>query len=128
MIGLSAVLHNVIYCICIRTRQWPRYRSLPEGTLEGEGLYLIVYPESSPNTDGTYLFTLHMIMIPLSVSCAILYCTVTYCTVLYCTVTYGNLLNYTVTYCTVLYWSVTYCVRLYNWDGQMTGIGTRGGI
>ena len=26
-------------------------RAKPEGTPEGEGLYLTVYPESSPNTD-----------------------------------------------------------------------------
>ena len=29
----------------------PSSEGVPEGTPEGEGLYLTVYPESSPNTD-----------------------------------------------------------------------------
>ena len=52
-----------VYCIRIRTRrgiygqiyitlclkEFPRAK--PEGTPEGKGLYLTMYPKSSPNTD-----------------------------------------------------------------------------
>ena len=36
---------NITLCL----KEFPRAK--PEGTLEGKGLYLTVYPESSPNTD-----------------------------------------------------------------------------
>ena len=36
--------------IALRLRKFPRAK--PEGTPEGEGVYLTVYPESSPNTDS----------------------------------------------------------------------------
>ena len=36
---------NITLCL----KEFPRAK--PEGTPEGEGIYLTVYPESSPNTD-----------------------------------------------------------------------------
>ena len=41
------------YCIRIRARCSQRKK--PKGTPEGEGLYLTVYPESSPNKDSILL-------------------------------------------------------------------------
>ena len=37
--------------IPLRLKEFLR-RAKPEGTPEGEGVYLTVYPESSPNTDS----------------------------------------------------------------------------
>ena len=37
---------NIPLCL----KEFPREK--PEGTPEGEGVYLTVYPESSPNTDS----------------------------------------------------------------------------
>ena len=39
--------YTVKYTLCLK--EFPRAK--PEGTPEGKGLYLIVYPELSPNTD-----------------------------------------------------------------------------
>ena len=43
-----------IYHIRIKTRQgiYRKMYTLMEGTPEGEGVYLTIYPELSPNTDS----------------------------------------------------------------------------
>ena len=62
ILNLSISYFIIIYCIRIRTRRGGytvKYNPLPEevpeseaeGTPEGNGLYLTVYPETSPNTD-----------------------------------------------------------------------------
>ena len=59
-------LLKTLYCIRIRTRQGMREcpRAKPEGTPEGGGLYLTVYPESSPNTGSITFLRIIMLMIP----------------------------------------------------------------
>ena len=41
---------NIRSNIPLRLKEFPRAK--PEGTPEGKGVYLTVYPESSPNTDS----------------------------------------------------------------------------
>ena len=41
-----------------------KYSPLPEGTPEGGGLYLTVYPESSPNMGSISFLRIIMIMMP----------------------------------------------------------------
>ena len=40
-------IKSLLYCI--RLKEFPRAK--PEGTPEGGGVYLTIYPESSPDTD-----------------------------------------------------------------------------
>ena len=61
-LGIRALIGSVdlgLYCIRLRTRRGiygQEYRKeflrvMPEGTPEGKGVYLTVYPDLSPNTD-----------------------------------------------------------------------------
>ena len=53
---LSAVhstrYRNAVSVLGQEERYTVKYTPLPEGAPEGEGVYLTVYPESSPNTDS----------------------------------------------------------------------------
>ena len=52
--------------VCVLGRDWGytvKYSPLPEGTSEGGGLYLTVYPELSPNTNSISFLKIIMLTV-----------------------------------------------------------------